>query len=229
MEFFHPAMMPFTIAIVIMLVILALELVGLMFGAALSDLVDGVLPDFDLDADIDVDVDIDGPEMPDISGAGFVEQLLGWLSVGKVPALMLFVVFLTGFGLTGLVAQNALNNLVGFYLPGFLMSLPALIGGLFITHYVGRGLARIMPKEETDAVSTETFIGQVAEILRGEAKIGAPAEAKLKDIKGMTHYVLVQPDEADAKFEAGEKVLLVEKRGAVFIAIANPNAALLQT
>lgn len=224
MDFFHPAMMPFTIAIMIMLIILGMELIGLLFGAALSDLVDGMMPEFDLDADIDVD----GPEMPDMASAGFVAQLFGWLSVGKVPALMLLVVLLTGFGLTGLVAQNVLHSTLGFYLPGALMMVPAFIGGLFITHYAGRGLARVMPKEETDAVSTDTFIGQVAEILRGEAKIGAPAEAKLKDIKGMTHYVLVEPDVADATFEAGVKVLLVEKRGAVFIAIANPNAALLQ-
>lgn len=227
MELFHSALMPFTIAIVIMLVILGMELVGLLFGAALSDLVDGLLPDFDLD--MDVDADLDGPDMPDLANAGFVEQTLGWLSVGKVPALMLLVVLLTGFGLTGLVAQNALHNTLGFYLPSALMAVPAFIGALFITHYVGRGLARVMPKEETDAVSTGTFIGQVAEILRGEAKIGTPAEAKLKDIKGKTHYVLVEPDMAEATFKAGDRVLLVEKRGAVFTAIANPNAALLQT
>lgn len=225
MEFFHPAMMPFTIAILIMLTILAMELVGLIFGAALSDLVDGMLPEFDLDADLDVD----GPDVPDLASAGVVEQMLGWLSVGKVPALMLLVILLTGFGLTGLVAQNTLNSLAGFYLPGLVMAVPAFIASLFITRYAGLGLARVMPKEETDAVSTDTFIGQVAEILRGEAQIGTPAEAKLKDIKGMTHYVLVEPDVAGATFKAGDSVLLVEKRGAVFIAIANPNAALLQT
>jgi len=206
------------------LVILGLELVGLGFGAALSDLVDGVLPDFDLD----VDADMDAPDMPDIASAGFLEQALGWLSVGKVPALMLLMVLLTGFGLTGLIGQNVLHGTLGFYLPRLLMVVPAFIGGLFVTHYAGRGLARVMPKEETDAVSTNTFIGQVAEILRGEAKIGTPAEAKLKDIKGMTHYVLVEPDDAEVKFRAGDTVLITEKKGAVFIAIANPNAALLQ-
>jgi len=184
MEFFHPDLTPFTIAIIIMLLILVMEVAGVLFGAALS--------------------------------------------VGRVPVLMLVVVFLTGFGLSGWIAQNIIHGVLGFYLPAFLMIIPAFVVALLATRHGGLLLARIMPKEETDAVSADTFVGQVAVILRGEAKPGLPAEAKLKDIKGKAQYVLVEPDLADAVFKAGDKVLLVERDGATFKAIASTNVALSQ-
>ena len=222
MDIFSPALMPFTIAIMAMLVIMVAEFIGLMFGAAMSDLLDGALPD------VDVDIDADGLDASDSLEAGFISQFFGWLSVGKVPVLMLLVIFLTAFGLIGLIGQSTLQNILGFYLPPLLMALPAFAGAIFATRYCGLGLARIMPKEETDAVSSDTFIGQVAEILRGEAKIDMPAEAKLKDVKGTTQYILVEPDEGGVVFRSGDTVLLVEKRGAVFRAIANTNSALAQ-
>ena len=226
MDFFHPAMTPFTFAILLMLVIMALELVGLMLGGGVSDILDSALPDLDADIDLDIDAELDGPDIPDAASAGFLVQFLSWLSVGKVPVLMLLVIFLTGFGLSGLIGQTAVQNTTGLYVPAVIMTVPAFFAALFATRYGGLGLARIIPKEETDAVSSDTFVGQVAEILRGEAKIGTPAEAKLKDIKGMTHYVLVEPDDEGEVFKAGETVLLVAKRGAVFAAIANTNTAL---
>jgi hypothetical protein len=83
-----------------------------------------------------------------------------------------------------------------------------------------------MKQEESDAVSRDTFIGKVAVVVRGEARKGFPAEAKLRDLTGATHYVLVEPDEENAVLSAGSEVLLVEQAGAVFRAIINPSRAL---
>lgn len=222
MDFFDPALSPFTIALLIMLFIAAMELVGMLAGMGISDVLDSALPDLEIDAD--VDAELDGPDVPD--GGNAFAEILGWLAVGKVPLLVLIVSFLAGFGLVGYIGQAAIHSVTGVYLPGLLAGVIAFAAALPITRHLGLMIARIMPKEETDAVSSDTFIGQIAEIIRGEAKIGTPAEAKLKDFSGQVHYVLVEPDDAEMCFGQGDMIILVEKQGAVFKGILNTSAAL---
>ena len=95
-------------------------------------------------------------------------------------------------------------------------SIPAALGAAFVTRHAGRALARIIPKEETDAVSTKAFIGRVATVFRGEASAGRPAEAKLIDIHGKTHYLLVEPDEAAMVLPEGSEVVLIRQDGPVY-------------
>ena len=57
MELFHPALLPFTAALIVLGLIATLELVGLLFGVAFSGLVDSALPDIELDADADFEMD----------------------------------------------------------------------------------------------------------------------------------------------------------------------------
>ena len=52
MNYFDPAVAPFTTAILIMAGVAALEIVSLLFGGALSQLIDAMLPDFDF-ADVE--------------------------------------------------------------------------------------------------------------------------------------------------------------------------------
>lgn len=229
---FAPQTAPFAIALALMLLIALLEGVGLLFGIAFSGIVDNLLPDVDVpdldvpdvDApDVDLDVDLDGPE---IGGGGPFTQLLGWLSFGRVPALVLLVAFLTGFGLSGLLVQSSASSMFGFLLPAWLAVLIALAVALPVTRYLGIGLGKIMPKEETEAVSRNQFIGKVAIITRGEAKRGLPAEAKLKDHFGQVHYILAEPDSDGDVFVAGTEVLLVRQTGSSFRVIENTHAAL---
>jgi len=229
LELFQPALMPFSIALSIMALLAALEILGLLFGTGFSSLFDSVAPDVDFDLDLDIDADVDGPDMPDLDGAGPLAQFLSWLSVGKVPILVLLVAFLTSFGLIGLVGQNVVKSFTGVYLHGAIAAGLALIPTLPVTRFLGHGIARIMPKEETDAVSRKTFVGKVATIIRGEAKLGKPAEAKLKDNVGTVHYVLVEPDNETDAFTMGDEVILVEQAGAVYRAITNTNDALSST
>ncbi len=193
--------------------IAAIEVAGLMIGAGLSDLVDGALPDFDADA----------------SGGDAIARALGWLHVGKVPALIVLATVLAAFGLIGVALQGAAGALIGAPLPALLAAPAAFMAALPAASVLCGGLARILPREETDAVSSDSFVGRVAEIIRGEARAGAPAEAKLTDAHGQTHYILVEPDSAIAAFRQGTEVLIVEKRGAVFRAAANESPALSRT
>ena len=208
--------MPFTVALAVMFGIAFLEGVTVLLGFALSGMLDALLPDFDMD--FDIEAELEAPSS--------ISRMLSWLRVGKVPMLMLLIVFLTGFGLIGLALQSLLHGSFGFLLPNWLMSIPAFLLALPVVRIFGGALNRIMPNDETDAVSADSLVGRLATITLGTAVSGSPAEAKVRDIHGTTHYVMVEPDMAGESFAAQSSVLLVRNEGAVFKAITNPNPAL---
>ena len=221
---FEPQNVPFAVALGVMLLIAAMEGVGLLFGVALSGLIDSLLPDFDMpDIDVDVDADFDGPELDtfEAGAGGPFTQFLSWLCVGRVPMLILLVAMLTAFGLIGFAMQGAMFRFTGSYLPALFAVVPAFALALPATRMLGLGLARIMPKEETDAVSVEHFIGRVAVVTTGTAQRGLPAQAKLRDRHGHTHYLQVEPDIDGDSFPTGSEVLIVSQDGGIFRVIGN--------
>lgn len=218
--------MPFSIALVVMFGIALLEGITMFFGAALSNAIDALLPEMpaaDIAIETNLDAGIDGVE---VQSPNALSRLLGWLRIGQVPVLMLVVVFLTAFGLIGLGLQALTLNTLGFFWPAFIAAFAALALSIPMVRIFGGLIASILPKDETDAVSVETLVGRIATITIGTARIGRPAEARVRDVRGTTHYVMVEPDTTDADFKAGEQVLLVKRNGSVFKAIANPNPSL---
>jgi len=211
--------MPFTVALVLMIMIAVLEGATTMIGLGLSNLIETFIPDFDLDAD----ADLDGP---DASSPGILTKIFGWLRIGQVPFLIILVAFLTVFGLTGLILQSFILEFTGRLLPGLAASGVSLVISLPIVRMLTGVIARIMPKDETEAVSEKTFIGRVAVITLGKATKGKPAQAKLKDKFGTTHYIMVEPDLEDDTFLQGDPVLIVRQAGAVYTGIANSVAIL---
>ena len=231
-NFFSDATAPFAVALCLMALIALIELVGALMGMAPSDLLDNLLPDIELDADLDLELELDGGgspldadtvTMPDVPNQGPLTAILGWLCIGKVPILVLLVVYLTAFGLSGFAVQGLVDGILGFTLPALLAVVPAFVIAVFVTRWSGLGLAKVMPKEQTEAVSRRAFVGRIATIVRGEAKTGLPAEAKLTDRYGQTHYVMVEPDEDGVVFSAGADVLIVKQAGGRYRVIANPN------
>ncbi|WP_444926374.1 YqiJ family protein [Microbulbifer sp. TRSA002] len=192
----------FTGALILMFMIALLEGVMTMIGVGISDLLDNLLPDFDVD-------------VPDTGLSGGMTKLLGWLRFGEVPALILLVTFLVSFGVTGLVAQMLIESLVGYLLPGGLLAVAVFFLALPQVRFVGNIMRRFAVGDESEAVKRNSFIGRVAIITIGKAEIGSPAEARFSDEYGTTHYVMVEPDESET-FNQGEKVLLVEELGAHF-------------
>lgn len=217
---------PFTISLTIMLLIALLEGVSTFLGAGLSHLVDSLIPDIDVDADIDIDVDAD-IDSPDIIHAGILTKTLGWFRIGEVPFLIILIVFLTSFGLVGLFIQTTLFKMTGLILPGLIASAITLPVTLPIVRIFTGIIAKIMPKDETDAVAEKSFIGRMAVITLGKASSGSPAQAKLKDKFGKTHYLMIEPDMENTEFQQGEHVLVVKQTGSGFKAIRNEKTALL--
>ncbi|MGH1403934.1 MAG: YqiJ family protein [Alphaproteobacteria bacterium] len=226
-----PETLPFTVALTVMFVIAFIEGVGTLLGFGVSSLVDSILPDFDIpDLDIDLGTDSIGTDLDTpstlIASPGAFGQFLSWLRVGKVPALILLIVFLVGFGLSGLFIQQTLYSGIGFMLPAFIAIIPAFFAALPFVRVCGGALHAIIPKDETDAVSSDSFIGRMAVLTLGDASQGTPASAKVRDQHGKEHYIHVVPDEDETILKAGSTVLLVKKDGNIFSAIHPENKAL---
>ncbi|HEX8624077.1 MAG TPA: YqiJ family protein [Allosphingosinicella sp.] len=182
-----PANLPFSVALLVMLMIGAVEALGL--GASAVHL--------DVHADVD--------------GGG---DLLGWLGIGRVPLLMLLVVFLALFGLAGLAIQQFAGPL------SLWMAVPAAAAAaLPLTGLGARGLARIMPGDETTAVSLDDLVGRRGTITIGTARRGSPAQARVSDVHGQVHYVMVEPYDDDHSIGQGESVRLDRRDGNIFIAV----------
>jgi membrane protein implicated in regulation of membrane protease activity len=187
-----PANLPFSVALLVMLLIGAVEALGL--GASAVHL--------DLHTDVD--------------GGG---DLLGWLGVGKVPLLMLLVVFLALFGLAGLALQQFAGPL-----PLWIAAPAAAVAALPLTGLGARGLARIIPQDETTAISLDSLVGRRGIITIGTARRGSPAQARVADIHGQAHYVMVEPYDDDHSLGEGETVRLDRRDGHIFIAVGRADS-----
>jgi membrane protein implicated in regulation of membrane protease activity len=214
---FAPANAPFAAVIMLMLALAAAEAAGLLFGVAPSSTLDQAFPDFGADAP---EIGAEGGET---NGAA---ELLSWLGVGRVPLLIVLIMFLTCFGLLGYGLQAAARAALGAPLPLFAAIPGAFFAAAPLTGALARLFQRVMPRQETEVVSADSFIGRVATVLRGSARRGLPAEARVKDAYGRTHYVRVEPESASEAFEQGTEALLIARDGSVYRAVRNPSAAL---
>lgn len=199
-----PDNVPFVAALVLMLLIGAVEALGLGGGMAVGEGIEG------LDGDVNVET----------------LSLLSWINVGRLPLLMLIVVFLFGFGMTGLIGQRMVAALIGQPGPWFLAAPLAFAVALPVTRVFGRGVARIMPRDETSAVSRDSLVGRVAVIVTGDARQASAAQARVRDEHGQVHYVMVEPDNVTDVFTQGSSVLLVRHAGAKYFAIHNTSVSL---
>jgi hypothetical protein len=196
---------PFLASLCLMMLIAVLEAVGMLFGMGISSLIDNFFPDIDVD-------------VPEVTAPSPLTALFDWLLIGQVPILILIVIFLTFFGLAGFFIQFFWMKITGTLLPSYVASIPAFIASFPFVRFLGKAVSNIMPTEETSAVSEETFVGKVAIITLGTARRDNPAQARLHDEYGQTHYVMVEPDSKGEEFETGDTVLIIEKSGSIFLA-----------
>ena len=210
--FLAPDNIPFAVALVLMIGIAILEGITTIIGFGFSQFLESLLPEVDLpEADIELHTQ------------SVFTKTLGWIKVKDVPMLVVLILFLTFFSLSGFTIQVLLKNTFGSLLPWYLAIIPALIITLPLVRQLSGLLAKFVIRDKTEVVSTDTFIGKTAIITLGNAKIGFPAEAKLEDEYGQLHYIRVEPDEEGVELEQNTEILLVNKRGYVFTAIKSPD------
>jgi membrane protein implicated in regulation of membrane protease activity len=188
-----PENLPFSVALLVMLMIGLVEALGLGLSA--------------VHLDLHFDAHADGPD------------LLAWLGIGRVPILMLLVVFLALFGMVGLAVQQGAAALAGQPLAPALASAVAVLGALPLTGIGARGLARIMPQDETTAVSLDSLVGKRGTVTIGTARRGSPAQVRVRDSFGQPHYVMVEPHDEAHPLAEGATVLLARREGHIFIGL----------
>lgn len=213
---FADQVFPFAVSLCLMLLIALIQVLGMVTGAGISEAIESLLPETDMGLEAE----------PGALEGGAVASMLGWLHVGRVPVLVLLVVFLTGFGLAGYAVQLVLQNSIGMMLPASLAVIPSFLAAVPVLRVSGTVLARIMPKDETTVLRTSSFIGHVATIVVGHARQDLPAEAKLQDRFGTDHFLRVIPEEGADQINQGAEVLLVRKQGDLFVVIENTDPAL---
>ena len=195
---FNPHTWPFGSALVLLVALTVIEGAGLLLGGSFSEILDHLMPDSS-------------------------DGLLGWLHVGKVPLLVLMVLFLMGFSLSGFAIAGLTHNITGYWPPVILSVIPAIMFGIGCMKLLGNLIARLKITDQSTAVSELSLLGRVAIISEGNATTGMAAQAKVRDQYGQTHHILVEPDISGQTLLEGESVLLIRKAGARYTAIKNPH------
>lgn len=186
-----PALAPFIIAGFVLLILLVVEIISFMFGG-MSGFLDNLLPDSLVDADFDADMDVDAG-----SDLSLGLKALDWLYVGRIPTMILLILFIASFCITGFVIQQVAFSILGNFISPWLASLDALVISVPVLKILASLLYPILPKDESTAVSGDTLVGRQARIILGTASVGHPAQAKLTDAHGQMHYVMVEPEPSD--------------------------------
>ncbi len=195
-----PGYAPFTIAFVVMVGIGLIEAIGLGFGH------------IDLHGDAGIDAD---------SG------VLDWMGLGgELPILIWLTSLLGCFALVGLIIQQIATATFGGPIRGGLAAGGALVAGGALNTLAANGLARIMPRFETSAISTDDLLRRHGTILEGTARRGSPARAKVVDQYGQAHFVMVEPHDDGDAISKGESALLVRREGVLFFALPDVNTLL---
>lgn len=190
--FLAPENIVFSSALLLMLLIGVVQAIGLAG---------------DLDADMHADTHGD---------VGFADTLLAWAGIGRLPFLMWLVIFLALFGALGIGLQQLMTALTGGPGANLLMIPLTAVAALPVTGGAARLVARILPGLETTAIERDDLVGLYAEISIGTARVGDPARARVTDMHGQPHQIMVEPDSADQIFQTGESVLLVKREGDIF-------------
>ncbi len=215
--FLAPQNGPFTVAAVITLVIAIVQFLSLLLGLGLTEALDELMPDLETEADLDADIDADlDPGEP-----GLLEQFFGWLNAGRVPMLVLLIVFLSSFAGTGYAVQAFATGFIGL-LPSILAGPLAFAAALPTTRGASRVLGRVLPKDETYAITPEDLVGEIATVTLGPVERETAGKAKVMDAHGNLHFVRVRSARPDASFDIGAEILLVRREGSVFEAITPP-------
>lgn len=197
MAIFEPYNMPFAAALVLMALLTLVQAIG--------------LADHLGDHDAPVHADVSAP-------AGLADGLASLIGLGRVPLTVWLALFLGIFAALGVSIQHLAEGLVGGPLDRWVAAALAGVASFPVTGLVVRPLARILPQDETTAVSTDMLLGRRGVITDGVARNGSPARARVHDRHGQAHHVMVEPHEPADELRAGAEVLLVRREAETFFA-----------
>lgn len=198
MSLLEPHNLPFMMAFGALAVIALLQVTGV------SEVIEGA-------------TEFDSPDGLEMGGLG--EALTTLLGLGRVPLLIWLAALLFVFATVGVIGQGVLANMLGTPLSAGWAALAAGGAALPLNSLAMRPLAAIMPKDETTAIGLDELVRRDAEIQIGTARAGSPARAKVIDVHGQAHFVMVEPHDQTLELNAGDTVLLVRREGQTFYGV----------
>jgi Inner membrane protein YqiJ, N-terminal/Inner membrane protein YqiJ, OB-fold len=197
-----PDVRPFAIAAAIMVTLGGIELLTMIVGFSISELIG---KDFALEAE----------------SHSAIGGLFLWINAGRLPLLILMILALGVFAIAGFLLQ-AIAHSVGTAVPVTLAALAAAAISLPAIRVTSRGIARIIPRDETYVVDEADFVGHVAEVSIGPLDQGLPGRVRLKDVFGNWHSLVARASPESIPLPVGASVLLVDRDAKSFIAISAP-------
>jgi hypothetical protein len=197
-----PDVRPFAISAAIMVTLGGIELLTMIVGFSISELIG---KDFALETE----------------SHSAIGGLFLWINAGRLPLLILLILALGVFAIAGFLLQ-AVAHSIGTAVPVALAALAAFAISLPAIRVTSRGIARIIPRDETYVVDEADFIGHVAEVSIGPLDQGLPGKVRLKDVFGNWHSVAARASPESTPLPVGASVLLVDRDAKCFIAISAP-------
>jgi YqiJ-like protein len=197
-----PDVRPFAISAAIMVALGGIELLTMIVGFSISELIG---KDFALETE----------------SHSAIGGLFLWINAGRLPLLILLILALGMFAIAGFLLQ-AVAHSVGTTVPVTFATLAAAALSLPAIRVTSRGIARIIPRDETYVVDEADFIGHVAEVSIGPLDQGLPGRVRLKDVFGNWHSVAARASPESTALPVGASVLLVDRDAKSFIAITAP-------
>ncbi|MFT4002787.1 MAG: DUF1449 family protein [Rhizobium sp.] len=199
--FLAPECAPFAIAAMILVGLTVIEILSMLLGFSLSELIGK--PHFE------------GHE-------GVIAGLLSWINIGGVPLLILIMLVLGIFAVTGFAIQTV-ADIAWTPLPAMIAAAPALLVTIPLVRGSTRTIARIVPRDETYAVDAADFVGRTGTVSIGPLDQGLPGRVSVKDAHGNWHQLRACAGKGESPLPIGAKVLLVDRKADIFIAVSAPS------
>ncbi|WP_027555662.1 OB-fold-containig protein [Bradyrhizobium sp. Cp5.3] len=194
-----PEVRPFAIAAAMILIVGSVEIVSMLVGVSLSEMLGGT-------------VDFGHP-----SDSGVINAI-SWINVGGVPLLIFLLLLLGTFSITGFLIQDVARMVAG-PLPAMVASIAAVVVSIPLVRAASGTIARVIPKDESYAVGLGDLVGRVGEVVIGPLDQGPPGRVSVADVHGNRHFVLAIAAPESAPLPQGTLVLLVDRDGTRFVAV----------
>lgn len=204
----QPGTAPFWVALMTVAGLGLVELISLLLGASLFGLVDDGIGHH-------------APE-PGDQNVGLLGGWLSWLNAGGVPILVVAVILLSAFAAFGFAIQ-AVAATFGGALPALAAVPAAIVAAVPATRWISKGVARIIPRDETTALDQAEFIGLTGTVTIGPLDQGHPGSVRVKDRYDNIHALRARAAPGHV-IETGALVLIVDGADGLFTAIPAPQS-----
>lgn len=145
-----------------------------------------------------------GDTVADLVDGTDVGDLFDWLNFGRVPFSVLGMLLLTTFGAVGILLNGSITGL-----PAWAYSIAAAPAAIGVTKLVGGGIARLLPRDESYAVTREQLIGRRGVVTLGPLDDGPAGSVRVRDEHGDLHTLRARPADPGTVIEKGAEIVVV--------------------